>query len=46
LVSHYLANKLIGRGSLFWRLAPLNSEACAPEMLCGISPIFTGLFPT
>ena len=46
LVSHYLANKLIGRGSLFWRLAPLKTRACALVMLCGISPIFTGLFPT
>ena len=46
LVSHYLANKLIGRGSLLWRLAPLNATACAIAMLCGISPIFTGLFPT
>ena len=46
LVSHYLANKLIGRGSLLWRLAPLIAAACAIAMLCGISPIFTGLFPT
>ena len=46
LVSHYLANKLIGRGSLFWRLAALKTTACAIVMLCGISPIFTGLFPT
>src|SRR6202046_3181374 len=46
LVSHYLANKLIGRGSLIWRLAALKTTACAIVMLCGISPIFTGLFPT
>ena len=29
-----------------WRLAPLIASACAIAMLCGISPIFTGLFPT
>ena len=46
LVSHYLANKLIGRGSLFWRLAALKTTPCGIVMLCGISPIFTGLFPT
>ena len=29
-----------------WRIAPLIASACAIAMLCGISPIFTGLFPT
>ena len=46
LVGHYPANKLIGRGSLFWRLAPLKTTPCGIVLLCGISPIFTGLFPT
>jgi hypothetical protein len=46
LVSRYLANKLIGRGSLFRRLAALIATRCLIAMLCGISSPFGELFPT
>ena len=46
MVSRYLANKLIGRGPLFRRIAALNPSVGTEGMLCGISPAFAGVSPT
>ena len=46
LVSHYPTNKLIGRGPLPWRLAPLNAAPCEMAFPFGISVRFQTLFPT
>ena len=46
LVSRYLTNKLIRRGPLFPRIAPLIPSGCPVGMLCGISTSFPVLSPT
>ncbi len=46
LVGRHPANKLIGRGPLLQRIAPLIPPTGVGGMLCGISPGFPGLSPT
>ncbi len=46
LVSRYLANKLIGRETILERIAPLTPFRCRNVVLWGISPDFSGVFPT
>ncbi len=46
LVSHYLTNKLIERGPVLKRIAPLILSTCVKRMSCGISSSFLKLFPT
>ena len=46
LVSRYLTNYLIGRESIFQRIAPLTTEPCGSVVSCGISDRFQSLFPT
>ena len=46
LVSRYLTNQLIRREPIFLRIAPLISESCGPDMLCGISVRFQTLSPS
>jgi hypothetical protein len=45
LVSHYLTNKLIGRGSLLERPKAFISTTCVIKIVCGISSGFPKLFP-
>ena len=40
LVGRYPANWLIGRESIFQRIAPLINLSCDKLMLCGISVLF------
>ena len=46
LVGHYPANYLIGRESIFQRIAPLIRSPCDVLMLCGISVLFKTLSPS
>ena len=46
LVGRYLTNWLIGRESIFQRIAPLIPEPCGSEMSCGISVRFQTLSPS
>ena len=46
LVGRYPANWLIGRESIFQRIAPLMKSPCGGFMLCGISVLFRTLFPS
>ena len=46
LVGRYPANQLIGRESIFQRIAPLIFKSCDSNMLCGISVRFQTLFPS
>ena len=46
LVGRYPANWLIGRESISQRIAPLISQPCGHEMLCGISVLFKTLSPS
>ena len=46
LVSRYLTNYLIGRESILQRIAPLVSEGCPSNTLCGISSRFQLLSPS
>lgn len=46
LVGHYLTNWLIGRESIFLRIAPLIFFSCEKNMLCGISTGFPMLSPS
>ena len=46
LVGRYPANWLIGRESIFQRIAPLIAVPCDTTMLCGISILFRMLFPS
>ena len=46
LVGRYPANYLIGRESIFQRIAPLIAVPCDTTMLCGISILFRMLFPS
>jgi hypothetical protein len=45
LVSRYLTNKLIGRGTIPKWIAPLTPFRCRNVVLWGISPDFSGVFP-
>ena len=45
LVSRYLTNYLIGRESIFHRIAPLVLSPCDNRTLCGISTGFPVLSP-
>ena len=45
LVGRYLTNYLIGRESIFLRIAPLVTSGCPVVTLCGISTNFSVLFP-
>ena len=46
LVGRYPANWLIGRESIFQRIAPLINLSCDKLMLCGISVLFRTLSPS
>ena len=46
LVGRYPANQLIGRESIFQRIAPLVSLPCDNYTLCGISVLFRTLSPS
>ena len=46
LVGRYPANWLIGREPILQRIAPLVSERCLSDTLCGISVLFKTLSPT
>ena len=46
LVGRYPTNYLIGREAILQRIAPLVSESCGSDTLCGISARFQTLFPT
>ena len=46
LVGRYPANWLIGRESIFQRIAPLIAKPCGFAMSCGISVLFKTLSPT
>ena len=46
LVGRYLTNYLIGREPIFQRIAPLVFRSCEQNTLCGISTVFTVLFPS
>ena len=46
LVGRYLTNRLIGRESIFQRIAPLIPKPCDPGMSCGISVRFRTLSPS
>ena len=46
LVGRYLTNYLIGREPIFQRIAPLVFRPCRQNTLCGISTVFTVLFPS
>ena len=46
LVGRYPANWLIGRESIFQRIAPLINLSCDNLMLCGISVLFRTLSPS
>ena len=46
LVGRYLTNYLIGREPIFQRIAPLVSESCGSDTLCGISVRFQTLSPS
>ena len=46
LVGRYPANYLIGRESIFQRIAPLIIPPCGKLMLCGISVLFKTLSPS
>ena len=46
LVGRYPANWLIGRESIFQRIAPLVLLPCGNCTLCGISVLFRTLFPS
>ena len=45
LVSRYLTNKLIRRGTILQRISALIKEPCDSLMLRGIRPPFEGLSP-
>ena len=45
LVGRYPANYLIGRESIFQRIAPLIAAPCETTILCGISTCFQVLSP-
>ena len=46
LVGRYPTNQLIGREPISQRIAPLVSNRCRFDTLCGISVRFQTLFPT
>ena len=46
LVGRYPANYLIGRESIFQRIAPLITEPCGSVISCGISVLFRTLSPS
>ena len=46
LVGRYPANYLIGRESIFQRIAPLTTEPCSSVVSCGISVLFRTLSPS
>ena len=46
LVGRYPANYLIGRESIFQRIAPLIAVPCETTILCGISVLFRTLSPS
>ena len=46
LVGRYPANYLIGRESIFQRIAPLIAAPCETTILCGISVLFRTLSPS
>ena len=46
LVGRYPANYLIGRESIFQRIAPLIAAPCETTILCGISVLFSTLSPS
>ena len=46
LVGRYLTNQLIGRESIFQRIAPLIIEPCGSIISCGISVLFKTLSPS
>ena len=46
LVGRYPANYLIGRESIFQRIAPLTRERCRSVVLCGISSRLQLLSPS
>ena len=46
LVGRYPANYLIGRESIFQRIAPLIAAPCEATILCGISVLFRTLSPS
>ena len=46
LVGRYLTNWLIGRESIFQRIAPLILKPCDSKMSCGISVRFQTLSPS
>ena len=46
LVGRYPANYLIGRESIFQRIAPLIAKPCGSAMSCGISVLFKTLSPS
>ena len=46
LVGRYLTNQLIGRESIFQRIAPLTPVRCRTVVLCGISSRFQLLSPS
>ena len=46
LVGRYPANYLIGRESIFQRIAPLIAVPCETTNLCGISVLFRTLSPS
>ena len=46
LVGCYPANYLIGRESIFQRIAPLITEPCGSVISCGISVLFRTLSPS
>ena len=46
LVGRYPTNYLIGRESIFQRIAPLIAAPCEATILCGISVLFRTLSPS
>ena len=46
LVGRYPANYLIGRESIFQRIAPLILSSCELNISCGISVLFKTLSPS